>query len=845
MTHLTSPVRRITATLNELWLPRACTLAKYHARNLRRWIEHHWVNAQVPKLASQTCEIYLGATGEASLARCREVLQMQITLSPQQLKRFFQTQVGQTLLTRLGRLINWPDDATSQATLRRTLSEMVAHADKFSVMSLLYQVANTLQLNLDQLLLTAKQVDLLLETTDSLLEELKRLSEAEAVATAWQPPTVDDPRLPGASGIERSVFYLQGRQRWSFEGRKRQREFRVLLYTPTQWPFEKTPVVIISHGLAARPDDLSVYSEHLASHGYVVAIPQHPGSDANQVREMLSGEATEVFEIDEFIDRPLDVSDVLDALERCNAKDYQGRLDLSAVGVIGQSFGGYTALALAGATIDFESLEQACSPALDTPNISMLLQCRALDLPRQQQQSLKDDRVKAVLTLDPIGRNLFGEKGMATVDVPILIVTGSEDKAAPMALEPIQLFPWLRTPQRYLAVIRGKSHIHDLGKLLSALKLQLTRETAPLRLHPPIIDSYFNGLSVAFFEAYLRHQDPIWLQAAYARSISRSPYDLYLISQSSSREIEKPLQQFATQLSQLHWQTVTIQHSEGLFNASGGFSLYYQTWLPTETLKAVVVIVPGLGGHSGLFSNVVKALVPYGYGVYSFDVRGNGRSPGQRGYISRWDDYREDLAHFIHLVKTDPSLLALSRQPDPPCFLMGHSVGGLIALDYALRYPEPLAGLMVTAPPFGTSGLSGVRLWLGRALSRLWPRFSLSTGLGHIPPSLDRAVVIAYAHDPLRHTRGTARFATEYLHTLHWLNTHAHECSLPLLMLHGTHDEIAVMGDAQAFFEKVGSSDKVFRAYAGSYHELHDDLNHDQVLADLTAWLETHTAGIR
>jgi alpha-beta hydrolase superfamily lysophospholipase len=808
----------------------------------------------LPQLADQTCQIYWTETGETAQARCREVLQMQLQLNPLQLHSFLQTQIGQTLLAQLSQLIDWPTDARSQSRLHQTLMDMVAHTDRFSVLSLLYHLSTHLKLKTERFLATAKQVELLLDTTDQILEHLQVLSDEAAHSTADLSDVAsdvasvmrlapalrsqeteadhapvglqDDPRLPGPAGIERTTLNLR-RQTVSPSGQKQLRKFRVLLYTPTPWHTNKTPVVVISHGLAAGPDDLAQYAEHLASHGYVVAVPQHPGSDTEQVRGMLAGEAEEVFQIQEFIDRPLDISHVLNELERRNQSQYQGRLELTAVGVMGQSFGGYTALALAGATIDFDKLEEACRPILETPNLSMLLQCRALELPRHTQ-SLKDERVRAILPLDPVGSHLFGPRGIAQIQVPVLMVTGSEDKTAPIALEPLQLFPWLTTPHRYLAVIKGKSHIHDVSKLLSALKLKLTQETPVFRLNPPIIDSYLKALSLAFFETWLSDRLASCLSAGYVHSISRAPHDLYFIAGDAGTALEPSLLQLQHQLSELG--AITIQHGEGLFNAAEGFSLYYQSWLPTQPIQAVVVIVHGLGGHSGLFSNVVKALVPQGYGVYSFDLRGHGRSPGQRGHINRWAEYSADLDHFLAMVKEEWSV---------PCFLMGHSLGGVIALDYAMHQPEALAGIIVSAVPL-SNGVSMLRLVLGRLLSRLWPRFSLTTGLQHVPPSRDPAVVIAYNHDPLRHCQGTARLATEFLETVKGVQTHADQLRLPLLMLHGQADTVALPDHSRTFFESLTLPDKTWKLYAGGYHELHDDINHEQVLADLTHWLNQH-----
>ncbi|NEP15770.1 MAG: alpha/beta fold hydrolase [Leptolyngbya sp. SIO4C1] len=828
MVHLTSPRQLKIKAIFPLF-ERLCSLFRQRTVQLQTQATNYWLNRQLPRLAHQTCAVYLGETGEASQARCRELLQMQLTLSPLQLKRFLQTQIGQTLLTRLSQLIHWPADARSRSALNQALLDMVAHTEKFSVLSLLYQLSRTLTLKTDEFLLTAKQVDLLLETTEDILALLQTLSSQDTAPAALA--LAPDPRLPGAAGIERRLLTLCDNQRMRSGGRKYSREFRVLLYTPTQWQYPQAPVVVMSHGLAARPDDLAHYAQHLASHGYVVAIPQHPGSDTNQVREMLSGTAAEVFQLHEFIDRPLDITCVLDELERLNQSQFEQRLNLEAVGVLGQSFGGYTALALAGAKIDFDRLEQACRPVFDTLNLSMLLQCRALDLPRQAT-SLQDPRVRAVLALDPIGSYVFGASGIANINIPVLIATGSEDKTAPMALEPIQIFPWLTTEHAYLAVIRGKSHIHDMSKLLSSLKLKLTHETPAFKLHPPIIDSYLDGLSLTFFDAFLTQQPAARdrLSAAYTRQISQPPYDLYLVKGQDSAALIQPLEAFQQQLAELG--NVTIQHSEGLFNASGGFSLYYQSWLPTEALQATLVILHGLGGHSGLFGNVVKALVSQGVGVYSFDARGSGRSPGQRGHVNRWREYREDVAHCLAMVKL--------QWPDIPCFLMGHSLGGIVALDYAIRHPEQLDGLIVTAPPLGTSGVSGLRLTIGRVLSQLWPRFSLSTGLKHVPPSRDRAVIIAYAHDPLRHCQGTARLATEFIRTNRWLQTHALELKVPLLLLHGSDDRVALIESSRAFFETLTLADKEFHEYAGAYHELHDDINHDEVLSDLARWLLQH-----
>ena len=465
-------------------------------------------------------------------------------------------------------------------------------------------------------------------------------------------------------------------------------------------------------------------------------------------------------------------------------------------------------MALAGATIDFEALAQRCEGISDSLNVSLLLQCRALSL-SPTVKPLQDPRIKAIFTVDPIGNGLFGADGLASVTIPTVIATGSSDKTAPMALEPLQMFPQLASQERFLAVIRGKSHIHDLRKLLSSLKLATHEDLPSLNLSPPIIDSYLCGLSALFFDRYLRQADTTdAMLPAYAQSISQSPYDLHLISAKSNHALQPILKNFQERLGQLKWQTITVRHQDGLFAAADGLSLYYQSWLPTSTVKATVILIHGLGGHSGLFQNVVKALLPEGYALYSYDLRGHGRSPGQRGYINFWSEYRNDLVHLIAMVQ--------QQHPRVPCFLMAHSLGSIIALDYALyRYlnegesknnPYPkITGIVAASPPFGTHAKTDLRLKLGQLLSMSWPRFSLSLGLSHILPSRDRSVVLAYAHDPLRHQRGTARLATEFLKTANALRTHQSYLTLPILMLHGTDDKVADLTMSQDFFSKLTS----------------------------------------
>lgn len=776
-----------------------------------------WQRRQLPKLVKRTCELYLNGQDTLSQTHCREILQTQVSLDAQTLQRFLRTEIGESLLQRLKQLIDVP---AGQSNLVQKLTQ----ADPLSIMSLLYQISGSLRT--EQLLQTAKQIDLLLNTTDALLRLLASLMQQEA--TDQMLPAID-PRLPGPWGICQKILSLQ---------RRSTQPFQVLLYEPLGEITSSVPVVVISHGLAANPKAMEHYAKHLASHGYLVAVPQHPGSDTHQVHNLLAGTVDEIFSLQEFFDRPHDVSILLDQLDLINSRDYGGQLDLTKVGILGESFGGYTALALAGATIDFDALAQRCEGLSDSLNVSLLLQCRALSLP-PKVMPLSDSRVKAIFTVDPIGSGLFGSAGLAAVKIPTVIATGSNDKTAPMALEPLQLFPLIASQERFLAVIRGKSHIHDIRALMSVLKLSEQTNLPSLSLSPPIIDSYLCGLSVLFFDQYLQSLGPIpRCLSAYAQAISQSPYDLHLISEQSDHGLRPILDDFHQRLSQLKWNTITVQHQEGMFTAADGLSLYYQSWLPTSTVKATVVLVHGLGGHCGLFQNVVKALIPEGYALYGYDLRGHGRSPGQRGYINSWAEYRNDLSCFIAMVQ--------KQHPTVPCFLLSHSLGGIITLDYALQIslkPQDfstapvVAGIVAASLPLGIHATTDLRLKIGQLLSFSWPRFSLSLGLKHMLPSRDRSVVLAYAHDPLRHQKGTARLATEFLKTMQLLYRHQAHLTMPVLMLHGTADQVADHDVSHDFFQSLPPGNKTFCSYSGAYHELYNESNQAEIMADVNAWL--------
>ncbi len=285
-------------------------------------------------------------------------------------------------------------------------------------------------------------------------------------------------------------------------------------------------------------------------------------------------------------------------------------------------------------------------------------------------------------------------------------------------------------------------------------------------------------------------------------------------------------------------QTRQFRHCEGWRAGVGNVSLYFQRWHPAQKqpTAATMVIVHGLGSHSGLFQPLVNRLLTQNYCVYAFDLRGHGRSEGQRGYINRWDEYRDDVQQFVNWVQW--------QEGDRPCYLMGNSLGAAIALDYSLQFPDVISGLILSAPALSTQGISPLKLKAGKLLSVVHPHFSLSTGFKKKQPSTrDAAVNEAYANDPLRHSRGTARLSTEFLKTNQQTWQNIGELELPTLILQGSDDAVAPVAVTRQFFGRMPGENKRLYVYPGGYHDICNDINREQVIGDVTHWLEEQQVG--
>jgi acylglycerol lipase len=276
-----------------------------------------------------------------------------------------------------------------------------------------------------------------------------------------------------------------------------------------------------------------------------------------------------------------------------------------------------------------------------------------------------------------------------------------------------------------------------------------------------------------------------------------------------------------------------MRHEEGFFQGIRGARIYHQCWLPEGDPRAALLIVHGLGEHSGRYGNVLDHLVPLGYAVHALDHVGHGKSDGMREYVERFEDYTDTLEVYHRMVR--------QAQPDKPLILYGHSLGGLIGAYYLLDYQNGLAGAIFSAPMTRVPDhVSAMTVTMGRVLSRLLPK----TGLLALDPtgvSRDPAVVDAYVNDPLVfHGKTPARSAAEMLRALQRVTAEAAKITLPILLLQGSEDRLVNPGDARFLYNAVRSADKTVKIYEGLHHEVHNEPERGTVLQDVEAWLAAH-----
>ncbi len=276
----------------------------------------------------------------------------------------------------------------------------------------------------------------------------------------------------------------------------------------------------------------------------------------------------------------------------------------------------------------------------------------------------------------------------------------------------------------------------------------------------------------------------------------------------------------------------SVERDEGYWRTPDRQELYWQAWFdPNRPTRATVALMHGYGEHSSRYDHVAVGLVRAGFQVIAIDARGHGRSTGQRGQINRFSRYVDDLSELKRR--------ALSRWPDHPLFILGHSNGGLIALQYALRQPDGVQGFVVSSPMLGLAvEVPAAKEVAGRLASRLFPTLSLPSGLtgemvSHLPE-----VIQHYDEDPLNFDVANTRWFTESQKAIDDLMTRAPALKQPFLFLIAGSDPVVDPEASQKLFHRLGSRDREMEVFEELRHEILNEAHWKEILRQAILWMD-------
>lgn len=268
---------------------------------------------------------------------------------------------------------------------------------------------------------------------------------------------------------------------------------------------------------------------------------------------------------------------------------------------------------------------------------------------------------------------------------------------------------------------------------------------------------------------------------------------------------------------------------ESTFEGGGGLKIFTRAWETENAPRGVVVIVHGFNSHSGQYFWVAEQFVKNGFAVYALDLRGRGRSEGERFYVDKFSDYADDVATFVSTAKSENSGL--------PVFVLGHSAGGVVSCVYALEHQSEIDGLIcesfafqVPAPDFALAVFKG--------LSYIAPHFHALT-LKNEDFSRDPKTVESMNDDPL--IKGESQpleTLAEMVRADERLKEEFPKITLPVLILHGTEDKATKFSGSQFFYDTAGSTDKTLKLYEGHYHDLLNDIDKEIVMNDILQWID-------
>lgn len=466
---------------------------------------------------------YARMLDQQTLGFLRRALSQRLPLDVNTVGHLSYSPLGRDAIENVGKIIQSTPGVNGFHGLRAAVIGAAAQAgpEGWTIIDAMRQFpTNSIDVSIQGLLALRRELSIYFSYNQAAVGAI--LTEAATEAVSESPSNLANlPELvqPGPYGISRSTITVTNPAlRQTAQGLTVNYDFPVDVYLPQGYD-QPAPIVIISHGFGAVREDFDFLANHLASYGFVVMLPEHVGSDLSYRKEYLSGRLNTLLSPAEFVNRPQEISFLIDELERLVAASPQWaeRLDLNRIGVAGDSLGSNTVLALAGADINFNRLLATCDRENLVLNFALYLECRARFLP-PKNYDLHDPRIKAVVAAHPLGAGLYGPEGISKISIPLLMVSGNADIVSPVVTEQIHPFVWLQTEPKYLALLKTGTHFSSkpAGEGAEGIWLLLAGG------HRDVGARYYKILSVAFWETYLRDREEYlpYLSASYGKFIS-------------------------------------------------------------------------------------------------------------------------------------------------------------------------------------------------------------------------------------------------------------------------------------------------------------------------------------
>lgn len=462
----------------------------------------------------------------------REGLTTRMDLEPTTVRQFVNSPIGQSFLERIGQVIRADNDVNGGQALGEALTAAANSPSGITLLSVLQAFpGKSVRVNGELGLKAVGAFTRAVNQEQRAQDFIQRLAQL-------QPKTP----LPTLNPAQKGPFQWQ-KQKIAFTNPNRTTGLIPAdLYIPTGIT-AAAPLVVISHGLASDRTTFAYLAEHLASYGLAVLAVTHPGSDASRISSFLSGAPLDYENLPkDWAQRPLDLKFGVDAVAALVQKNPALKIDTNNVGLFGHSMGGFTVLAAAGGTVDWDAVKQRCLAAANDLfifNISLPLQCRSLGL-SDPPSKLADPRVKAVMAVNPVSSVLIGEQGMANIKVPTLIISSSKDVFAPPLEEQILPFTWLQAQPKYLAMLVPATHFSAVGVSAAGVLPVPDDLIGP---NPQLAQPFFKGVSAAFFGVFNQHNAQLrpFLSQTFAHQAAQPTFQAYWVDRINPQQLQEVL----------------------------------------------------------------------------------------------------------------------------------------------------------------------------------------------------------------------------------------------------------------------------------------------------------------